>query len=577
MNTNSSINFILKNLWINISPTKRKRLFVIFVFSILVSLFEVITIGSIIPYFGVLTNPDLIFNHELTKPFIKLLDLKFSYQLLFPITLFFCFVITLATISRIFLIIIQTRTGHHIGADFGKRIYENALYKSYDKFLLINSSIVVSGISQKTTNAVYNVIFPILNFFSSLIILFAILLILFFINFKITVAILLLFILIYSFTLILTKNKMKSYSLIADIETNLVVKKVQEGLGSIRDILLGNFQSQYIKNFQSSDLKLRRALGSVQILSYSPKFIVELIFIFLICLIAYNLAIKPEGISKHLAVLVTYVVAGQRMLPHCQNIYSSLSLIKSGKKTMLSVLELISEENNKILFSQNSKILSFQKEIFFKNVFFSYDKKLVINNLNLSVKKGSKIGIIGKTGNGKSTFLDLLMGLLTPITGQILIDNKVLIKENLLSWQKNISHVPQNIFLSDTSIAENIAFGISNQNINIELVKKASKIANIDLLINSWPKKYQTIVGEKGMQISGGERQRIGIARAIYRESSILVLDEATNALDEETEMEIVNSIFKINPDLTIFIVSHNREILKNCTKIIEFCNGNIK
>ena len=168
------------------------------------------------------------------------------------------------------------------------------------------------------------------------------------------------------------------------------------------------------------------------------------------------------------------------------------------------------------------------------------------------------------------------MGLLMPTNGKIMIDDKVILRENLLSWQKNISHVPQNIFLSDASISENIAFGIPYQSINLSLVEESAKIANLDKVINSWSDKYNTSIVEKGMQISGGERQRVGIARAMYRKSQILVLDEATNALDTKTELEIINSIFKFNSNLTIFIVSHRREILKDCDKIIEFYNGSI-
>ena len=576
MNNSISLFNMFQNLWKNIENKRRRKLFFIIALSILVSLFEVATIGSVIPYFGILMNPEVLYSHNLAQPFIEILNIKYPKDLLFPVTIFFCFVVTVATISRIILIWLQTKTGHNIGADFSLKIYENALYKSYDKFLLINSSKIISGISQKTTNSVYNVIFPIINFASSIIILFSISIILFFINFKITVGIIIIFIFVYSLVLILTRKKMKNHSLIADVETNFALKKLQEGLGSIRDILIGNFQSQYIKNFEKSDLRLRKALASIQILTYSPKFIVELIFIFLISITAYYLAIMPEGIMRYFPIFITYVVAGQRMLPHFQSIYNNISLVKSGKDTLLSVLDLVNSGNDKIIGSKDLKIIFFRKEIIFKNVFFSYEQKSVINNINLTIQKGSKIGIVGATGNGKSTFLDLLMGLLMPTKGKIMIDDKVLLRENLLSWQKNISHVPQNIFLSDASVSENIAFGIPSQSINLSLVEESAKIANLNKVINSWPDKYNTSIGEKGMQISGGERQRVGIARAMYRKSQILVLDEATNALDTKTELEIINSIFKFNSNLTIFIVSHRREILKDCDTIIEFYNGSI-
>jgi ATP-binding cassette subfamily B protein len=200
----------------------------------------------------------------------------------------------------------------------------------------------------------------------------------------------------------------------------------------------------------------------------------------------------------------------------------------------------------------------------------------VLRNLSLEIPKGSTVGFIGTTGSGKSTLLDIVMGLLPPTTGTISIDKTEINLRNTRSWQTNIAHVPQTVFLADTSIAENIAFGVPSTLIDIERVKKAAEIAQIALTIDGWSEGYGTLVGERGLRLSGGQRQRIGIARALYKEANVIILDEATSALDSETESAVMRGIENLGREITILIIAHRITTLKNCDFILELNHGSI-
>ena len=223
--------------------------------------------------------------------------------------------------------------------------------------------------------------------------------------------------------------------------------------------------------------------------------------------------------------------------------------------------------------------MNFSKSIVLKDISFKYDQKnntYILEDINLAIKKGSKVGIIGKTGSGKSTLLDLIMGLLEPTNGKLEIDNKKLTKRMIPSWQKNISHVPQFVYLSDSSILENIAFGLCPEEIDFLRVVDAAKQAQIHDDIQSWPNKYDTFVGERGVRLSGGQRQRIGIARALYKKSQVIIFDESTNALDLKTEKLVMNSINSLDDKLTLIIVTHRLSSLKNCSMIYSVNNKKV-
>jgi ATP-binding cassette subfamily B protein len=275
-------------------------------------------------------------------------------------------------------------------------------------------------------------------------------------------------------------------------------------------------------------------------------------------------------------VLGALALGAQRLLPTLQQAYASWSSIVGSQAAIENVLNLLNKPLLINSIPSNDGKLLFSNQIELCEVWFRYAPELpwVFQNLNLNIKKGKRIGFIGVTGGGKSTLLDIIMGLLSPSKGALKIDGQRISATNLAAWQANIAHVPQTIFLSDATIAENIAFGVALQDIDLDRVKRAAQQAQISTTIESMKLQYSTIVGERGIKLSGGQRQRIGIARALYKEANVLILDEATSALDSETEQAVVEAIENLSPDLTILVIAHRVSTLKSCSQIIELNQG---
>jgi ATP-binding cassette subfamily B protein len=264
------------------------------------------------------------------------------------------------------------------------------------------------------------------------------------------------------------------------------------------------------------------------------------------------------------------------MLPAMQQLFSSWAGIRGGRHSLIDVVELLEQEKTDSLCMNLEHSISFQTAIELKNVSFSYDQNSpwVLKNLNVRIPKGARVGIMGPTGAGKSTFLDILMGLLEPTDGSLLIDNLEITSLNNRGWQMKLAHVPQSIFLADTTIEQNIAFGVPLEKINSQLVLDAAKRAQLSETINSWKDGYKTLVGERGIKLSGGQRQRIGIARAFYKQADVIIFDEATSALDADTEKAVMDTIESISKDTTLIVVAHRLSTLAMCDQRYKFTNG---
>ena len=275
--------------------------------------------------------------------------------------------------------------------------------------------------------------------------------------------------------------------------------------------------------------------------------------------------------EKVLAELGALAVGAQKLLPTLQQVYGSISAINGSKSSFFDVLVLLDQPLPLKEHRDSKNILPFEESIRFENVSFRYtdDTPWILKNVNLSFKRGEKIGIVGVTGSGKSTLLDILMGLLAPTSGKLLIDGVTVVKGNRGAWQANISHVPQSIYLADSTIQENIAFGVVPEEVQESRVILAAKLAEIAETINSIKNKYKALVGERGVQLSGGQRQRVGIARALYKDSDLIIFDEATSALDHQTEQKIMKQIDQMNKNQTMFFIAHRLTTLKQCDTIL--------
>jgi ABC-type multidrug transport system fused ATPase/permease subunit len=362
-------------------------------------------------------------------------------------------------------------------------------------------------------------------------------------------------------------------------EQTHVVKALQEGLWGIRDVLLDGTQVVYCDVYQRADRMYRRAEGDNNFIGGCPRFVMEALGLVLIAALAYLLSGRPGGVSAALPALGALAVGAQRLLPALQQGYSAWASIAGNQASMAEAILLLEQPLPADVLLPDPAPLHLQQHIRFADVSFRYasDSPWVLNGFNLTIARGSRVGIVGTTGSGKSTALDLLMGLLAPTSGEILVDGEPLSGARVRAWQRNIAHVPQTIFLSDTTFAENIAFGVPRAQIDMARVRQAARQAQIADFIESSPLAYDAPVGERGVRLSGGQRQRIGIARALYRQAYVLVFDEATSALDNVTEQSVIDSIDALNRDLTIVVIAHRLSTVRHCDTIVELARGNVQ
>jgi len=577
--TDHSVFMLISRLWHQIDYLKKFQLGMLLILMTCATFAEVMSIGAILPFLGALTNPARLYESSLVQPLVEYLQLKEPNQMLLPLTIIFGFFTVLAGLLRLSLAWTQTRLSYSLGAALSIKMYTHTLYQPYAIHVSRNSSEIISGITNKVNILVGNFINPILTIITSAVMLVMIFCALIFINPQAAIISGLGFGLIYLFVVKLTRRQLFQDGDRISQEHTKVVKILQEGLGGIRDVLIDGTQSIFVEQYKKSETSLRRSLANVQIIAASPRFIVEMLGMLLITGLAFYMTYSGEGLENTLPVLGALALGAQRMLPMLQQTYYGWSSLKGGQAVTLDVLNLVEQSLPENQVSRGDSHLIFEDQITFSEIYFSYSgsQPWVLDNLTVSIPKGSRVGIMGSTGSGKTTFLDLAMGLLTPTHGHIYLDSKITKLDNYRPWQERIAHVPQAIFLSDTTILENIAFGVPKESINFARVKEAAKIAQIDLTIEAWPNKYETRVGERGVQLSGGQRQRIGIARAMYKDAEILVLDEATSALDNETENHVMQSIEGLPKHLTVLIVAHRLTTLRNCSLILEFSNGSLK
>ncbi|MEI8033223.1 MAG: ABC transporter ATP-binding protein [Chlorobiaceae bacterium] len=578
MDNTFSTSHLLRRLWRHVTPRRRGQFALLLVLMILASFAEILSIGAVLPFLAVLSAPERIFHLPALQSFIRVAGITHASQLLLPFTIIFGLAAFISGAIRLLLLWISTRLSYAIGADLSISIYRRTLYQPYAVHVARNSSEIINGIAGKTGNVI-NTLISLLNIISSLVILLAILIPLISVDPVIALAAFSGFGLIYAVIIKVSQRQVLHNSQRIAQESTKVIKSLQEGLGGIRDVLIDGTQATYCQIYSNADLPFRHAQGNNLFISMSPRYVLEALGMLLISGLAYMLAMQPDGFARAIPVLGALALGAQRLLPVLQLAYSSLSNIQGGQASLQDAIELLDQTLPDYADQPPSKPIPFSQKIELKNLSFRYTPQtpIVLDSLDLVINKGSRTGFIGVTGSGKSTLLDIIMGLLQPTSGTLELDGQVINSGNNRAWQRHIAHVPQAIFLSDSTIEENIAFGIPKGQIDHERVEQAARQAQIADIIESWPKKYKTFVGERGIRLSGGQRQRIGIARALYKQADVIIFDEATSALDNETEKAVMDAIEGLGKDLTILIIAHRLTTLKNCTEIVDLADGGIK
>lgn len=573
--------YSLKRLWLHISSFRKRQFASVLVLMILASFAEMLSIGVVLPFLAVLTNPEKIFENSALQPFINLFGISSPNDLLLPLTFGFAVAVLIAAYMRLVLLRRSISLSFATGADLGFSIYRRTLYQPYSVHVSRNTSQLIDGVTSKTTLVTDGILMPALYITSSAVMMVVILSALLFIAPGATLVTFSCFGFIYILIARFTRSRLERNSQYIARESAVVIKSLQEGLGGIRDVLIDGTQEGYCAIYKKSDSLLRDAYATSQFIGAAPRFGVETLGMLVIIGVAYFLSQNDSsgGILSAIPVLGLLALTSQRLIPIMQIAFQSWVRIKSNQDSLVDALNFLDQPLPSYIEGDDvPQALPFASSICLKGVSFRYQEASpwILFDLSLMINKGSQVGFIGTTGSGKSTLLDIVMGLLEPTLGSLTVDGKLIDSSNMRSWQLHIAHVPQSIFLADCSICENIAFGVPPHLIDVQRVRLVAEVAQLADLIESLPDGYSTTVGERGVRLSGGQRQRIGIARALYKNVDVIVLDEATSALDGETEFAVMKAIESFSKNLTVLIIAHRLSTLQNCDSIVLLDKGQI-
>jgi ABC-type multidrug transport system fused ATPase/permease subunit len=555
----------LNKIFFIIDHKEKIKIFFLFNLILLISILEILGIGLILPLLYFLIDEKNILKFKEILFFSHL-----SNQQIFNISILTISIIFLTKfILTIFFQIKKNKIIFKLMHILLKKVYSKYLNQSYNFFLKKDSSFFVSNLSTQIPDIIYNFIMPSILLFSDILILFFIIVLLLVVDYKTILLISIVGTVSFIF-LRLVNNRIKKFGYLRILNEKRKTQNIQQSLLAIKETIIFNRQNYFLSKFNKFSIISTDLLSKYFFFLEMPKILLELIgFLFLILLILlfYNLGYSGKEI---ISVLAIFFICAYKILPSCNRIINSFQQIRFTGAAISSIYNEIKSIKFDYQISEKFiNVIPFKKSISFRNISFKYNdsNKVIFKKFNLLIKKGEIIGISGKSGSGKTTFINILLGLLEPNSGEILVDN-VNIKKNLKGWQKNIGFVPQIIHLLNNSIKENITLGFFERS-TISL-KKAIELSKIQNFVKNLKNKERTNIGEDGVKISGGQRQRLGIARAIYRNPQLLILDEPTSSLDNETEKKFINTILIMKRKKTIIIASHKDSVLKKCDRIIK-------
>jgi len=568
---------LLHRLWSHLGNKRRSQFLALLVLSMLSALTEVMSLGVLFPFLSMLVSPEKVLGIFGVREFMLFLGIQSSKNLLLVLTALLILVMLFTCLLKLLLIWASATISYAGAGDLSVEIYRRSLHQSYLVHISRNTSEIVAAIGTKVGSAMQFIHQTILMI-SATITLIAISISLLYISSPVVLVSGGFFGLAYFLISFISKRRLSQCGGVLNEGAPKIVKALQEGLGGFRNVLLDGSQKYYCNLYASVNNKIRKAQSNIAFIHTAPRYLMEGLGFALIALTAYWLTVVQDADQSVLPIIGVFALGAQRILPALHTIYGAWVAIISSENSVVDILGLLEQPipNEDMIVSLHP--MSFNNSIELQSVYFSYHKtgSYILKNVSLSIGKSERIGIVGSTGGGKSTLLDILMGLLEPTKGQLMIDGKLITSLNRAEWRRCVAHVPQNIFIADTTIAENIALGIPLHEINMKRVKDVARQAHISDVIEARTDGYYENIGEGGLKLSGGQRQRIAVARALYKGASILILDEATSALDQLTETEVMKSILSINKELTIIIVAHRPASVKDCNRIFQIENGAI-
>lgn len=544
------------------------------------ALLETLVVISIGPFMAFASNPSLINTNSISSYIYSYLNFTETNSFLILIGV----AVLVLMILSAYISIQTTRTmstfGGEIGAELSNRMYRYYIFQPLSFHLKTNTSSIASRLTLEANRMTHSVIIQFLYLNARIILIALMALTIFFTVPSVALVGTLFFAISYFGLYRFASNRLERNGKITSVESEIRFRAINESFGGIKDVLLKGLQGNFMKTYEKSTTNYFNAWSSSQILTLLPRYAMELAaFGSMITAILFLLLSFDNNLNQVLPIISVFGLASLKMLPAFQQVYYSFSTIKSNINSFFTVREALNSIHlESPISSHRHKELLFKKSIEFKNVSFKYkdNEPLILDDISFKIKSSESIGIVGSSGSGKSTVINILVGLLFPTDGNISIDDHTLDKDYLRSWQSKIGLVSQNIFLLDSSIKDNIAFGVEDENIDIESLNKAIKMAQLEDLINSLPDGVNTLVGERGSNLSGGQLQRVGIARALYTNPDIIVFDEATSNLDSISEKQIMLTINELARSKTIIMIAHRLSTVRNCEVIYLFDKGQI-
>ncbi len=545
-------------------------------------LFELISIVSIFPLIGLISNPNIIYE----QPILFFIFNTFGFSSLNNFIIFSCIFCLLSFSTSIG---IKTLTNYlqilflqNCEYELSRKLFSIYVNQSYTWILNRNSAVLGKNIISEVNTLVNYGLQPILVVLSQSILSFLIITLIFVSNFKLAILLLSFFSITYSIIFFIFNPFLKRMGEERSITNSIRFKLLNETFGAFKILKLYGKEIFYLNKFNPIAKKYASRETYLQIITILPRYFIELLAFGGIQLIIIYQVINNKDFVNSLPFISLYLFSGYRLLPSMQQIYNSIAQLRYVQIPLKNIhKEIKNRRQNKIKINNidKRKKINLKNKLTLNKISYAYENssKIVLDNISMTIPAKTTIGLVGTTGSGKTTTIDLILGLLEPISGVIKVDDRIIDKKNYYAWQKNIGYVPQDIFLLDSDISSNIAFGCNDKDIDMNKVIRASKIANLhNFIINNLPNGYKTKVGERGIRLSGGQKQRIGIARALYNDPTILILDEATSSLDNLTEKSVMKAVNDISNDITIIMVAHRLTTVKECDLIYLFENGRI-
>ena len=570
-----------KKIFFLLTPYERKQAFLLLLMILIMSLLETIGVASILPFMAVLTNPSVVETNFILNTIFQyssIIGVENNQQFLFALGSIVFFLLVISLSFKALTIYFQIQFVQMREYSIGKRLIEGYLHQPYSWFLSRNSADLGKTILSEVGQVVVAGIGQFIEILAKSMIVISIITLLILTDPKLALMVGLFFGLAYGMIFKLTQKYLTRIGKEREKSNSLRFLTVIEAFGAVKELKIGGLEETYIKRFSDPAENFARNVVSSKIISQLPRFLLEIAAFGGILLLLLYLLANTGSLSASLPIISLYVFAGYRLMPALQQIYSAFSILTfnlpSFEKLYNDIKNLKKDKSIKI-----PGTLGLDKKIVLKNIFFNYPNtsRTTINNINLNISARTTIGLVGTTGSGKTTIVDIILGLLEPQKGTLEVDSQIISKDNVRAWQRSIGYVPQQIFLADDTIEANIAFGVKSKDIDQLAILNASKIANLhEFVEKELPEKYQTFIGERGIRLSGGQRQRIGIARALYHNPQVLILDEATNALDNNTEKAVMEAVNKLSKNLTIILIAHRLNTVKNCDKIYKLEKGKV-